>query len=348
MSSTVSRRVLPAIALAAAGALALSACAGTSSGAAGSGSSESGVTVGYAGSKLTDPFQIALTKATQAQATEQGVNLLPPTNADADPAKQVTDVQTTLSKNPQSMIINPVDAKAIVPAIQKANSQNVPVVTVDQAPESGNVAMIVRADNEAMGKQACEQMGKLLDGKGTVLDLQGDLGSTNGRERSAGFGDCMAAQFPGITVNQKPTDWEMDKATNAAQTLLSSSHIDGIFMASDFFVPGIQQVLQNQGKWQPAGTAGHVALIGIDGTPEALALIKQGYQDATIAQPLNDYAKYSVQYAAQAAQGKTFAEGATDHDSTIVRNENGQLADLLASPVVTKDNADDKTLWANQ
>lgn len=347
-STTVARRVLPAIALVAAGALALSACASTGSNSSGSSGSGSGVTVGYAGSKLTDPFQIALTKATQDQAAQQGVNLLPPTNADADPAKQVTDVQTTLSKSPQAIIINPVDAKAIVPAITKANQQKVPVVTVDQAPESGDVAMIVRADNTAMGKQACEQMGKLLNGQGTVLDLQGDLGSTNGRERTTGFGDCMKEQFPGITVQAKPTDWEMDKATNAAQTLLSSSQIDGIFMASDFFVPGIQQVLQNQGKWQPAGTPGHVALIGIDGTSDALALIKQGYQDATVAQPLNDYAKYSVQYAADAAQGKTFAEGATDHNSTIVKNENGQLADLLASPLVTKANVDDKTLWANQ
>jgi ribose transport system substrate-binding protein len=208
--------------------------------------------------------------------------------------------------------------------------------------------MIVRADNLAMGETACQTMGKLLEGEGTVLDLQGDLSSTNGLERSKGFGDCMAEEFPGITVVQKPTDWEMDKATNAAQTLLSSSSIDGILMASDFFVPGIQQVLTNQNRWVPAGTEGHVALVGIDGTTDALKLIREGYQDATVAQPLNDYAKFSVQYAKEAADGKTFAEGATDHGSTITKNANGQLADALPSPVVTKDNVDDKTLWANQ
>ncbi|MHC6594762.1 sugar ABC transporter substrate-binding protein [Arthrobacter sp. C152] len=341
---TITTRIGTATALGLAAALSFTACAATPS----SNSSSGGTTVGYAGSKLTDPFQIALTKATQDEASKQGVNLLPPTNANSDPAKQVTDIQTTLSKSPKAMIINPVDAKAIVPAIQKANNQKVPVVTVDQAPDSGNVAMIVRADNLAMGKQACEQMGKALSGKGTVLDLQGDLSSTNGRERSQGFGDCIKSQFPGMTVVQKPTNWEMDKATNAAQTLLSSSSIDGIFMASDFFVPGIQKVLQDLNRWQPAGTAGHVTLVGIDGTSDALNNIRQGYQDATIAQPLNDYAKYSVKYANDAAAGKTFSEGATDHGSTIAKNAAGQLADSLPSPVVTKANADDKTLWANQ
>lgn len=327
-------------ALALAGSLAFTACASTNQG--------SGPTIGYAGSKLTDPFQIALTKATQAQASEQGVNLLPPTNANADPAKQVTDIQTTLAKSPKAMIINPVDAKAIVPAIEQANNKNVPVVTVDQAPESGDVAMIVRADNTAMGKQACEKMGSLLNGRGTVLDLQGDLSSTNGRERTQGFGDCMKAEFPGITVIQKPTNWEMDKATNATQTLMSSTPIDGILMASDFFVPGVQQVLQNLNRWQPAGTPGHVTLVGIDGTTDALDRIRKGYQDATVAQPLNEYAKYAVQYAKDAADKKTFAEGPTDHGSTVVKNSAGQLADLLPSPLVTKANADDTTLWANQ
>ena len=337
-------RIGTVTALGLAAALSFTACASTST----PGSTGGGTTIGYAGSKLTDPFQIALTKATEGEASKQGVNLLPPTNANSDPAKQVSDIQTTLSKGPKAMIVNPVDAKAIVPAIERANNQKIPVVTVDQSPDSGTVAMIVRADNLAMGRQACEQMGKALGGKGTVLDLQGDLSSTNGRERTTGFTDCMKASFPGITVVSKPTNWEMDKATNATQTLLSSSTVNGIFMASDFFIPGVQKVLQDLNRLQPVGSAGHVTLVGIDGTADALDLIRKGFQDATIAQPLNDYAKYSVQYANEAASGKTFSEGPTDHGSTIAKNSAGQLADSLPSPVVTKDNVDDKTLWANQ
>jgi ABC-type sugar transport system substrate-binding protein len=338
-----SARIVGMTALGFAAALSFTACAATPTPGSGG-----GATIGYAGSKLTDPFQIALTKATEGEASKQGVNLLPPTNANSDPAKQVSDIQTTLAKGPKAMIVNPVDAKAIVPAIQKANNQKVPVITVDQAPDSGDVAMIVRADNLAMGKQACEQMGKALSGKGTVLELQGDLSSANGRERSTGFGDCMKSTYPDITVVSKPTNWEMDKATNAAQTLLSSSSINGIFMASDFFIPGIEKVLQDLNRLQPTGSPEHVPLVGIDGTADALEMIRKGYQDATIAQPLNDYAKYSVQYANEAASGKTFTEGPTDHGSTISKNPAGQLADSLPSPVVTKDNVDDKTLWANQ
>jgi ABC-type sugar transport system substrate-binding protein len=323
--------------------LALTACGATEDGGS---TSAGGSTIAYAGSKLTDPFQILLTKQTQQQAKAQKVDLLAPTDANSDPAKQAGDVTTLLAKGPKAMIVNPVDAKAIVPAIKRANGNDVPVVTVDQAPDGGDVAMVVRADNIGMGKTACQEMGRLLDGKGTVLDLQGALTSANGRERTQGFGECMKANFPGITVVRRPTNWEMEKATNAAQTILSTQKIDGIFWASDFFAPGIKKVLKSQGKWKKVGEPGHIAIVGIDGTAEGLQNIRDGYQDATVSQPLDLYAKYSVQYAKEAAAGKKFAAGKTDHDS-VIEEQNGMLADLLPAPLVTKKNVDDPSLWAN-
>jgi ribose transport system substrate-binding protein len=347
-SRSVRRRWL-AVAACAVAAVPLAACGATDNSGGNSASSAAGGgggTIAYAGSKLTDPFQIILTKQTEQQAKTQSVDLLAPTDANSDPAKQAGDVTTLLAKSPKAIIVNPVDAKAIVPAIQRANSNKVPVVTVDQAPDGGDVAMVVRADNVGMGKTACQEMGKLLNGKGTVLDLQGALTSANGRERTQGFGDCMKASFPGITVVRRPTNWEMEKATNAAQTILSTQKIDGIFWASDFFAPGIEKVLKSQNKWIKVGAPGHIAIVGIDGTADGLKNIRDGYQDATVSQPLDLYAKYSVQYAKDAAAGKKFAAGKTDHNS-VIEEQNGMLADLLPAPLVTKKNVDDPTLWAN-
>src|SRR5919197_1352450 len=270
-----SRRRWLAVAAVAATTLPLSACGATDNSGGGS-ASGGGSTIAYAGSKLTDPFQIILTKQTEQQAKAQGVGLLAPTDANSDPAKQAGDVTTLLAKQPKAIIVNPVDAKAIVPAIKRANASNVPVVTVDQAPAGGNVAMVVRADNIGMGKTACQEMGRLLKGKGTVLDLQGALTSANGLDRTTGFSDCMKASFPGITVVHRPTNWEMEKATNAAQTILSTQKIDGIFWASDFFAPGIEKVLKSQHKWIKAGQPGHIAIVGIDGTADGLKNIRDG------------------------------------------------------------------------
>ena len=88
----------------------------------------------------------------------------------------------------------PTDTKAIMPAIEYCNKKNVPVVTIDMAPEGPGAYMVVRADNVLMGEIAAEWVGKTLNGKGKVLELQGDLANSNGRDRTNGFEKVMAAK----------------------------------------------------------------------------------------------------------------------------------------------------------
>ncbi|MGI8415413.1 MAG: sugar ABC transporter substrate-binding protein [Nakamurella sp.] len=321
---------------------------GPSTSAADSGSgSGSGGDVGYSESFLTDPFQVQLVKQLASQATKQGVSLLPAVNANADAAKQSIDVQTLIGRGVKGLIIVPVDSKAISPAIKQANAKNIPVVTVDLGAYSGKIAMIVRADNVYMGKAACRYMGKALGGKGAVLNLQGDLATQNGQDRSKGFTDCMTSEFPGITVNSKPMNWKSEQCATQAQTVLSTSQINGVFEGSESVcLTSVQKVLTAQKKDAKAGEAGHIVVVGIDGSPAGLDAIRAGTMDAIVSQPLDLYAKYGIQYIKEAMAGKTFKAGPTDHNSTIVANGDS-LEDQLPSPTVTKANADDKSLWGN-
>ncbi|MFG1878706.1 sugar ABC transporter substrate-binding protein [Sphaerisporangium sp. NPDC049003] len=318
-----------------------------------SGSASGGATgdtkaqVGYSESFLTDAFQVQLVKQLGDQAKAQAVDLLPAVNADGDAAKQNADIATLLGRGVKGLIVVPVDSKAIAPAIQRANSKNVPVVSVDLGSDSGKITMIVRADNVYMGKAACEYMGKQLGGEGSVLDLQGDLATQNGQDRSKGFTDCMAEQFPKVKVISKPMNWKPDECATQAQTVLSTQKITGLFMGSESVcLAGVQKVLQNQGKLTKVGDSGHIVSVGIDGSKAALDAVRAGTLDAVISQPLDLYAKYGIQYIKEAMAGKTFQPGPTDHDSTIVKLGDS-LQDLLPSPTVTKDNADDAALWGN-
>lgn len=334
-------RVTAGAAGVAAFALVLTGCSG--SGAA----SGSDTTVALSVAKLTDPFQLAMIADAKTAAKKEGVSLGNPVNANNNAGQQVTDMGTILNSSPSAVIVGPIDAKAIVPAITKANNAKVPVIALDQAPAGGKVAMTVRADNTAMGATGCENLGKLTGGKGTVVEVQGDLSSANGLQRSQGFEQCMKSKFPNVKVIEASSGaWDLAKATAAVQTITSTNDVDGIFIASDYFLPGIQKVLKSQNKWVPTGEPGHVFLQGIDGTSDGLKLIRDGYYDGVVSQPANLYAQYAVKYAKEAAEGKTFSAGKTDHDSTIVKTASGP-ADLLPAPLVTKSNVDDDTLWGN-
>lgn len=316
---------------------------GSAGGATGSGS------VAFAGDKLSDAFVSVQVKEVQAAAEKAGLPIASVTNADGDVAKQITDVNTLLSQNISGLMIKPADSAAIVPAVEKANAQGVPVISVSDSVAGPGVFMTVQADNYVMGQQACQEMGKLVNGTGSVLNLQGDLASTGGKQRSDGFTDCMSEKFPNVQVVSKPTNWKADEAAAAAQTVVTTSDVAGIYLASDTgFGAGVSQVLKNADKWKPVGEDGHIALVSIDGGNVALGDIRDGYQDALISQPLNLFAQYSVVYMQDAIAKKTIAEGATDHGSTVKKDQFGNLVDLIPAPVVTKANASDTTLWGNQ
>ncbi|MFD1811647.1 sugar ABC transporter substrate-binding protein [Rhodococcus gannanensis] len=306
-----------------------------------------GETVGFSAGFLDSPFNSGLVNAVVDKANASGLDMLPATDANSDPAKQITDVNTLLSLGVRGLVMFPTDSSAIVPAIEAANAQNVPVVTVDVAANGGDVYMQIRADNVAMGRSACEELGRRANGQGRVLEIHGDLGTTSGFDRNNGFNDCMRTQFPGIEVVSRDAKWKTDQAVDVAQTVLSTGDYAGIFLASDsVFLNGVQNVMKDQGKLHPAGEANHVPLVTIDGTAGALQGIRDGYVDAVVSQPVDLYGEYAVQYLQDALAGKTYQVGPTEHGSEIV-DYKGTLADMLPAPVVTTANVDDQSLWGN-
>ncbi len=303
--------------------------------------------IGFSVAKLTDQFQVLMVKRVEEQAKSQGVGLLPAMNANSDPAKQNEDIGTLLTRGVGGLIVGPIDSKAIVPAIKKANDAKVPVVTIDSGADGGEIYMTVKADNKYMGTAACKSLGELVGGKGTVLNLQGDLASTNGRDRSDGFTECMAQEFPQIKVISQPFDWSSEKCAKVAQTVLTTEKIDGVYTASEIgCLKPVSSALKASGRYAPAGDAKHMPFVGIDGSPESLQAIRDGYMDAVVSQPLDAYATWAITWAKRAANGESAQEGPTDHDSTVVKSGSSYL-DLLQSPTVTKANVDDNGLWGN-
>lgn len=303
--------------------------------------------VGYAAGFLSDPFQSVLVKQTVDLAKSAGLATLPPSNANGDAAKQISDVRNLIAAGAKVLVLNPTDSKAIVPALNYAASKNVPVIAIDAAPSGGKVFMTVRADNIMMGSQACMVMGKALNGKGKVLSLMGDQATTNGRDRTVGFNDCMKKNFPEIKIIEQPTYWKADKATSIAQTVLTSNaDLGGIFMQSDsVMLQGVMNVLKSAGKLVEKSKPGHIALVSIDGTPAALNAVRQGYLDASISQPLDLYVKHAVHFAQKALNLPTQANEA-EMKGTIVEVD-GNKQNLLPATPVDQSNVSDAALWGN-
>ena len=320
----------------------------------------SGIPVGADQPRSDSDFWSAYAGYLGPAAAEEGVSLSN-TSSDNDANRLKSNVDTLVSKEVQALIIAPQDTAAAAPAISAATSADIPVISVDTRPDTGGAYMVVRADNKAYGTNSCIYLGETLKGSGKVVEFQGDLSSINGRERSEAFADCMATDYPGITVIEIPTDWEGDRAASGLQDkLLTDPDINGIYMqAGGVFLQPTLALLQRENKLIPAGQPGHITIVSNDGISGELEAIAAGTIDATISQPADLYAKYAAFYAKAATEGKTFAAGPTDHGSTIIdTGVQGMLEDQLPAPVVTRDGgavgylttvrSDSPDLWGNK
>src|SRR4051794_12349204 len=182
MSSKLAHRLrmLPAFVIIAA--MFLSACGAGSSGSSSGGTLASGESFKLGVSLTfnnTDFWTNYISYETKF-ASQYDATLIGPLVANNDAAKQITDIHTLIQEGAQALIVNPVDSAAIAPALDYAASKNIPVVSVDVAPSSGKVFMIVRADNVQYGQNSCKFIATHATGtSGHIAILEGDLASVN-------------------------------------------------------------------------------------------------------------------------------------------------------------------------
>jgi ribose transport system substrate-binding protein len=298
---------------------------------------------------LTSPFWTSYARYLEDEAKAQGVELLAPINSEFDTSKQITGIQNLINLGAQGIIFSPFESAAAGTILKAGEKAGIPVVAVDVAPTAGPVAIVVRADNLAYGRKACEYIGEHVK-EGPVVQIMGDQASINGRDRGVGFRECLK-QFPNLKLLEIPTKaWSGEDAAAGLDALLNSTpDLKAIYMhAGGVFLAPTLQTLKRKGLLKPAGEDGHIVIVSNDGIPQEFDAIRKGEIDATVSQPADLYAKYGIQYVKEAIGGKTFAPGPTDHDSTIVEVAPGVLEDQLAAPLVTKENVDDKAFWGNQ
>jgi ABC-type sugar transport system substrate-binding protein len=346
------------VACAAAATTTLAACGSSSSTSSSSGSSGKSALIGSDYPRTDTDFWNAYVRYTPIEAKALGITNLKTTNSENDVAKLASNVQTLLSQGAKGIVMAPQDTAAIAPTLAQLQAKKIPVVTIDTRPDTGNVFMVVRADNRAYGSKACQFLGAKLNGKGKVVVLEGDVASINGRDRTEAFSDCIKQNFPGITEFAEPSKWDGALAASQLQTALAAHpDIKGVYMESSFALAGTLQVLKQKGLNVPVTNSKHVFIVSNDGIPEELKDIRAGTIDATVSQPADLYAKFGLYYVQAALAGKTFTPGATDHDSTIIKVRDGVLEDQLKAPLVTLDGAtiggeptlkaDDTSLWGN-
>src|SRR2546430_410115 len=134
-------------------------------------------TIGMSQANVAEPYRERMDDDIRTAA--KGVPQFTVDFADAqqDNAKQVSDVETFLTRQIDLLIISPNEATPLTAVVKKAYDRGIPVVVLDRKVDGDAYTTWIGADNVEIGKAAGRYVAeKLLPGGGKVGELRGLAG----------------------------------------------------------------------------------------------------------------------------------------------------------------------------
>jgi inositol transport system substrate-binding protein len=231
---------------------------------------------------LTFPFFVHCINQGKAEAAKLGDIDLLVSDGQVSSPKQTADIEAAITKGVNGIVISPNDADALAPALQEAVDAKIPVVTFDRRVNKvPGILAHVGADNVKGGEAQGELIEKLFPNGCTVMNLQGQSGSSPAIDRNKGLHNILdKAKDKYKIVFEDTAAFDRAKGLSMTESALAGMKTppDVINCANDDMALGALEALKAR------NLVGKVKLIGFDALPEALGQIKAGNMTATIEQ----------------------------------------------------------------
>lgn len=259
--------------------------------------------IGIAVADQKSLFYVAAVDGMRAAAAEAGYEVSI-ASANNNSREQINQVQNLLVQQIGALVFTSQDSTSAAAGVKAANQAGVPVIAVDQRPESGNgeLATYIATDSVKAARDLCTWMFDQMGGSGDIAILRGVLGSTAELQRTQGCNEALA-KYPGINVvGEQTANWDENEAFKATQNFLTAHpDLDAVFAESDAMSLGAAKAARQAGRTD-------MISVGIDGFPTMLDAIKEGLTQATMAQIPYPMGKMAIRDAIAVMNGESIPE----------------------------------------
>lgn len=274
------------VALVAVGTIAL---VSASAGAAGRSSPQKKpIVIGISNYAGVIPFYRAMTAGFQDAAKKYGWNIVV-TDSNFDPNKQISNIESLITKHVDAIIASPGDENALIPAYKAAFKAGIPILSIANhiAPTAKQFeASFYGRPWNVVAELRTRRLVSLLNGKGKIIVIAGPSGVAFVQEDKQGF-ERVIKQSPSIKVvfDQNAKDISNAEGLRLAEDALTAHpDVNGIWVETDDLAEGVVRALKER------NLAGKVPIVSMDGAPAALDLIKDGQLTFTAALPTYSWA----------------------------------------------------------
>ncbi len=298
---------------------------------------------------LLDEFQTESVKGIEKFLNDVGYETVT-LNADNKTDLQQSQMNDVITLKPKAIVLAAVDFNALQPSIEKARAAGIPVMIFDRQITATPVDFTSVAGTVEIGHVAGGEIQRLLKEKngavkGKVLQVLGDPSDPYTLDIQKGFEDRMK-EFPEVTIISLPAlQWEASNAgTIVSDQLLANPDIDLIFVHAAHLAVAAKASMEAKGK-----KPGEVLLVSSNGAPVGLDLIRQGWEQVEVEQPLYAQAAAIAMFADKVVNKQEIKPGTytvLGLDSELSVETWGPNLKIPGA-AITKDNVDEPRFWGN-
>jgi inositol transport system substrate-binding protein len=263
-------------------------------------------TIGVTMAQFDDNFLTVLRNGMSDYAkTLDGVELQIE-DAQNDVAKQQSQIQNFIASGVSAIIVNPVDTDATAAMSKAASEAGIALVYVNREPVNVNELpekqAFVASNEMESGTLETKEVCRLLNGKGKVVVMMGELSNQAARMRTQDVKDVIATdECKGLEIVEEQTaNWSRTQGSDLMTNWLSAGlEFDAVISNNDEMAIGAIQALKAAGRSMDS-----VVVAGVDATQDALAAMAAGDLDVTVFQDAAGQGKGSVDAALKLAKGE--------------------------------------------
>lgn len=298
---------------------------------------------------LLDEFQTESVSALTKFLGDVGYEVVS-LNADNKTDLQQSQMNDTILQKPAAIILAAVDFNALAPSIEKARAAGIPVMIFDRQITSTPSDLTSVAGTIEIGQVAAGEIQRLLKEKngavkGKILQVLGDPADPYTLDIQKGFEDKMK-EFPDAQIITLPAmQWEASNAgTIVSDQMVANPDIDLIFLHAAHLSVAAVAALEAKGK-----KPGDVMMISSNGAPVGLDLIRKGWLNVEVEQPLYAQAAALAMFADKVVNKQEIKPGnysVLGLDSVMTIEKWGPNIKIPGA-AITKENVDEPRFWGN-
>ncbi|MBM3496295.1 MAG: substrate-binding domain-containing protein, partial [Armatimonadetes bacterium] len=272
-------------------------------------------------------FWLAVKAGADKAGSELGVTIHwegPTEETDLD--GQIRVVQNAITKKVKAIVLAACDAKSLVRYVSDAQSQGIPVITIDSGITPDVSKAFLATDNVKGGAVAADALAGLIGEKGKVGLLPFIKGAGSSDDRERGFCDGLS-KYPNIDLGDRVLYSNSDVSIGLDKTksmLTSTPDLAGIFAANQGGAEGAIQALRQMGK------AGKVKLVCYDASDAEIQALRDGVVQALIVQNPYRMGYEGVKTAMRAVAGEAIDPRVIDTGVTTVTLKNLDTPEVQA------------------